>query len=142
MAKKSDAWYLLRENGVGWKVSKIENDRFVASYRVHDAKCTCKAGEHDRQCKHLDMVNSLQLQSHGKKVTVGTARQVAVKVIRGIQDHFESISMAGMDRQEGCEQMVVLTKLRARGVKSKDVKAPFKMVALVDGARAEIEVSG
>jgi hypothetical protein len=141
MAKQEDIWYLLRENGVGWKVSKIENGKFVASYRVNDAKCTCKAGEHERQCKHLDMVNGVGLQSQGKKITVGTARQIVAKVIRAIQDHFGSISISEMERQEGCEQMVVKTMLKASGIKSQDAKTPFKMIALVDGARIDIEVT-
>lgn len=139
--KESNIWYLLRENGEGWKVSKVENDKIVTSYRVNDAKCTCPAGEHDRQCKHLDMVNQLKMQDRGKKVTVATARQVAVRVIRGIQDHFASISMDGMDRQEGCEQMVTLIRLKAGGVKSKDVATPFTMYGLVDGARVIVNVT-
>lgn len=136
--QESKAWYLLRENGKGWKVSKVENDRFVSSYRVNDAECTCPAGVHDRHCKHLDMVNQLKMQDRGRKVTVATARQVAVRVIRGIQDHFASISMDGMERQEGCEQMVVLLRLKAQGIKSEDLQVPFTMFALVDGVRVQI----
>jgi hypothetical protein len=144
MAKKSDAWYLLRKNGEPeYAVTKYEGSRMIAKYMVKDGECSCPAGQHNTPCKHLDMVQSLTIQPHGKKAAIATARAAAVKVIEAIEPHYKLIKMNSYDYVDGSQVMVWSVNVQAKVALDDRIKGKnFTMTGIVDGFRVHVVAEG